>query len=301
MRIHFGFFIVAACLLVTFGPVRGFAGQSAYPATDEALAAAFDALDWEVEATRYQLRGSQSELSLPRGLVLLRGESAERYEFLINGTEFPDTEAVVIDDDGGQRTVFEYIAAGYVPDEDWTDVNPDRLLAEIREATDDGNQERAENGFPPLRIVGWIQRPTYDQTEHTVHWILELSEGETSFANWVALRLNRHGYHRVIWVGPMENATTPQYVRDTVIASHSYNQGARYADFVSGDKLAGFGLASLVAVSAGSKQGRGLIAGIIAAALVFLKKGWFVILAVLAGGWVAFKRLFAGRADRRGY
>jgi uncharacterized membrane-anchored protein len=83
-----------------------------------------------------------------------------------------------------------------------------------------------------------------------------------------------------------------------VIDSHGYDEGFRYADYVEGDKLAGFGIGALVAATAvGSKPGKGVIAAIVGAVVLIAKKAWFVVLAGLAAIGAFFKRLFNRGSD----
>jgi uncharacterized membrane-anchored protein len=76
------------------------------------------------------------------------------------------------------------------------------------------------------------------------------------------------------------------------LVAYAYYVTYRYANVSDADKVAVFGLATLVAVSAGSKTGRGVIAAIIGDAVLFLKKACLVVLLVLAGLGTGLKRWF---------
>lgn len=83
-----------------------------------------------------------------------------------------------------------------------------------------------------------------------------------------------------------------------MIDSHSYDEGFRYADYVEGDKLAGFGIGALVTATAvGSKPGKGVIAAIVGGAVLIAKKAWFVVLGGLAAIGALLKRLFSRGGD----
>ena len=71
---------------------------------------------------------------------------------------------------------------------------------------------------------------------------------------------------------------------------HSFDAGFLYADYEQGNKMAGFGLASLVALTAGSKNGKGVAAGLMATLLIFAKKLWFIIFLPFVFLWEKIKQ-----------
>ena len=73
----------------------------------------------------------------------------------------------------------------------------------------------------------------------------------------------------------------------------SYNSGHRYSDFnKSTDKVAAYGVAGLIAGGIIAKK-----AGLIAILLIFLKKGWIIILIGFATMRNFFARLFGRNKD----
>jgi hypothetical protein len=118
----------------------------------------------------------------------------------------------------------------------------------------------------------------------TARWAIELEEGGERFANIQVIKLGRHGYHQITWAGPVHGADgTPMFLQ-AMVDSHGYDDGHRYADYSDGDQLAGFGIGALVTATAvGSKPGKGVIAAIVGAGLLILKKAWFVVIAALGG------------------
>ena len=70
--------------------------------------------------------------------------------------------------------------------------------------------------------------------------------------NSVAIKLGRHGYEKFTWVTAKETYVAKGGMLDRIVAAQSFNQGARYQDYVTGDKLAGYGIAALVGTVAGA-------------------------------------------------
>jgi uncharacterized membrane-anchored protein len=287
----------AACvagLLFAINPAL--ADQGPYPQTEEEKRAAFNALHWYQEARSYGLDDSHAHIQLPEGNILLLGSDAERYSWLLNGVEFPATEAVVSNAEGVADVYYEWRDAGYVSDSDWSDVDADEMLSGFKEATEASNEARIANGIQPMEVVGWIQPPTYDTATHTVTYSLELKDADSHWANVVALRLGRGGYSELTWVGAldaMQSSGGRPALLNTALDIHAFDEGYRYADYKDGDKVAAFGIAGLVATALGVKFSKGIIAAIIA----FLIAGKKIVIPAAVVGIAAIakygKRLFS--------
>lgn len=286
---------LAAALLLAAPGAR--AGQGAYPQTEEALQAEYDSLNWVRDPGSYRLEPSNSTLTLDVGQSLLLGDDAQRVMFLMNGVEFPGAEAVLFEGVPSVLVTFEFIDDGYVSDGDWTDVDADALLEEMRKGYEAENAERREKGIEPLILRGWLEKPRYDADSGIVYWVLSYDEGDTVTLNGTALRLSRYGYEQITWVGKEDQYGPMGGILKAALDNHVFDDGHRYADYVEGDKLAGYSIAGLVAAVTGVRSGKGLIAVIVAFGLAFLEKGWILAVVVLGGAGVAFKRL-AGMKNR---
>lgn len=293
MRFIAGFWVAVACLL-TVATVS--ADQGVYPKTEEEKRAAFDALQWQGEGA-HKLPNSHAVIQLSNGQIVLLGADAQRYSWLISGTEFPATEAVLSYASGDSDVYYEWRDEGYVSDSDWSDVNGDELLKQYRDSTEAANEERVANGFKPMHVTGWLEPPHYDAATKTVTYALELGDDGGSWANAVALRLGRAGYTEFTWVGPIEqfkSASGRPELLNQALGSHSFEEGYRYADFKEGDKVAAYGVAGLVATALGIKFSKGIIAAAIAFVLAS-KKVIIPLVLVVGVVIVKFGRRLIGR------
>lgn len=292
--------VLGFLLALAAGPL--WADQGPYPETEAERNAAFDALIWQHEAKSYPLEGAHASLDLKPGLSLLLGSDAQRLEWLINGVEFPDTVAALTYSNGSAKALafVQWHDEGYVTDTQWNDVDSDKLLEQYRDATERSNKDRVANGRNALHVIGWLQKPEYDQATHTVSFALELSNGKANSANVKALHLGREGYASITWAGSMsvfQNSGNPPALLSTVLASYKFDQGHSYDDFKQGDKVAAYGIAGLVATALGVKFGKGLLAALLAF-LIAGKKIAIPAVAVFGAGIVKFwRRLFGRRAD----
>ena len=269
-----------------------FADQGPYPATQEELEAEYDKLVWERTPGSHALEKSHSTATLGQGRSLLLGTNAERALFLMNGVEFPATEAILFDNETGVFVSYEFFEEGFVRDEDWKDIDAAQLLADLKAGTEEGNRERKAKGIEPLTIKGWLVEPSYDATTHTVRWAVELAEGDGVTVNSFALKLGRLGYEQFTWVGDREDYDRIGKLLAVATDGQAFDEGHRYGDFAEGDKVAAYGLGALVAAAAGAKLGKGLIAALIAFGLILLKKAGVFIALAFGGLLAGFRKLF---------
>lgn len=270
--------VVAIVVALCSGTLPARANQAPCPKSQEAYAAEVKKLHWKKGPGNYDLGGSHARISLPSGIEIVTGADAERMAFLLNGLELPETVAIAQSRTSDAIVYIDYYDEGFVTDEDWSDIDPDAMLRDISDATEAANAERRRSGMAPMHTVGWLVPPSYDPDKKVARWAIELEENGEHFANIQVIKLGRHGYHQTTWAGPVRGVDgTPRFLQ-TMIDSHSCDEGYRYADYVEGDKLAGFGIGALVTATAiGSKPGKGLIAAIFGGGILLAKKAWFVI------------------------
>lgn len=275
-------FLVGILLFVGFPKL--FADEPSTMTKDERIEA-FLGLDWKDPST-YKLPNSHSTLALPSGHVALIGKDANRAEMLMGEPSNDDIEAITYKDGLEESVIFESYLDGYVTIDDWDEIDASALLANISENTEKANTERAKFGSGQLHVVGWLQEPTLDRNTNTVYWAIEGVSDEGAIANSVALRLGRKGYEKLTWVTEKALYVPFGGELDVMIRAHSFDPGYRYNDYTTGDKLAGYGIATLVAGTVGGKiiKASGFV-------LLFKKLGGFII-AGIAAVFYKFKNLF---------
>ncbi|MDY0872935.1 DUF2167 domain-containing protein [Dongia rigui] len=283
----------ALAVFLCLAAFPAFPDQAPYPKDEAALRQELREMNWLIGPDGFQVEASHSTVKPPAGFSTLLGKDAQRYEYLINGIEFPQTEFVVYDPDRQVEVAIEFRPEGFVKDDDWSDIDPDDFLRQLIEGQKEANKERAANGQEPFDVIGWIEKPTYDKATHVAHYVLELGDAQQHWPNAVAVKLGREGYHKFIWVGDMEQYKMdgPQ-VLASVLDGHSYDAGYRYIDVKEGDKVAAYGIAGLVAAVAGVKLGKGLLAGAFAFLAIAGKKLAILVIPLAAGVWAGVKRFF---------
>ena len=81
----------------------------------------------------------------------------------------------------------------------------------------------------------------------------------------------------------------------TLVNQQNFDQGHRYADYSVGDTMAAFGIASLVAVTAGGNKQKAGLAALFAGLVAVGKKLLIPLLIGLAAIGAFFKKLFGGK------
>ena len=253
-----------------------------------------EALDWKSETVAYDVPGSKSTYSLGADERIVLGDQARRFLALTQGVDgWPDVVALIESTGGPMAGSFidiEYHEIGYLEDGDWKDIAPDSLLQDIIDGTRESNSVRKENGYPTLEVLGWAEQPFYNERNNTVYWATHLrdSDGFESI-NAIALKLGRHGYSKLTWTGDPQQFQDAKLSLGPALRAYDYNEGARYADFVSGDAVAAVGLGALaIGMMTGNKKG--WAAGFFAGALLLLKKFWYILLLPFLALGKLFKR-----------
>jgi uncharacterized membrane-anchored protein len=192
--------------------------------------------------------------------------------------------------------IFEFRDIGYVKDDDKNNLDADKLLKAIKQGTAEANKERVKNGNAPLEVVGWEQPPKYDETTHNLEWCIRGTSEDRAIVNFNTRLLGRKGVmEAVLIVDPEKLPETMPAFRD-VLANYSFQTGQTYAEYHSGDKVAKYGLAALVL--GGAAVGAAKL-GLFTWLLVFLKKGFKLIVVAVVAIIASIKKLFAKIFGRR--
>ena len=237
--------------------------------------------------------GDQALLKLPKGYQFLGAQ--ETQALLKRMGNFPSgSELGLITATGeGEQwfMVVRYIDAGYVKDDEAANWDADALMTSIKEGTEEDNKTRQAQGFPPLIIRGWEEKPHYDKAANKVVWAISAQEPESPVGvNYNTLALGRQGYLSMNMVGSLEQLPMLKPHVSQLLANVEFVEGKRYTDFNSTtDKVAAVGLTALIA---GAAVKSGLLAKLWAFIIPLLVAGKkLLMLFVIALGGLAAKYL----------
>jgi uncharacterized membrane-anchored protein len=189
-------------------------------------------------------------------------------------------------------TFLEYNGSGHIKDDDAKNWDTTKMLDDIRQNTDKANEERRVEGVSELEILGWVEKPHYDATNHRLVWSISARDkgkkGDSgNIINYRALLLGRHGYAAMVMVTDLSTIAAQKPMANLLLSKLSFTTGKRYTDFnASTDKVAEYGLVALIGGVVAHKLG--FLALMAAFAAKFIKA---IVLAVIAGA-AAVKRFF---------
>ena len=161
-----------------------------------------------------------------------------------------------------------------------------QLLQNIKDSTEANNKERSERGYPPLDVVGWVERPAYDASAHRLVWSILAkdrgSETQGATINYNTYALGRQGYFELNLVTGEAYIAEDKKHAGAILAALDYKPGERYADFnAATDRVAEYGLAALIGGFAAKKLGLLAVIGVV---LVKFWKLLLIGLAIAGGG-----------------
>lgn len=238
--------------------------------------------------------GTRAAIELPGDYVFLDAAETRRY---VEWTEnVPAGEEYLFGPTSDKwEAYFSFSEEGYVEDSEALD--PDELLASLRESQIASNEDRRRRGWSELRIEGWHVPPRYNATTKTLEWATRLSSSDSDdvTVNYNTRVLGRKGTMSVQVIARPENFEAGLAEFQSSMAGFSYNPGERYADYVPGDRVAEYGLAALITGGAVAVAGKKGFFGVIAA---FFAATWKLLLAGLVGLGVWLKSLLKPKKDR---
>ncbi|MFL6769729.1 MAG: DUF2167 domain-containing protein [Sphingomicrobium sp.] len=208
--------------------------------------------------------------------------------------------------DGSWGAVLTYQNSGHVDDKDAVSQDYDQVLADMKSGEEESNKATREAGYAGSVTLGWAQAPTYDAANKTLIWARNIKFDNTkeNTLNYDVRKLARTGVVSMNMVDGMNHLPLVKMAAIDLGKTVRLDEGSRYAEFNSStDETAEYGLAGLVAAGAGVAVAKKV--GILGIILLFLKKGFVIVLAAAAGGWAWFKRKLgfgaAAAADEADY
>ena len=177
---------------------------------------------------------------------------------------------------------------GYVNDKDAVNIDYDNLLNDLKKSARKSNSQREKLGYPAITVQGWAADPKYDSEMHRLHWakLLKFDGQDSNTLNYNLRVLGRKGVLQFNFIAEETGLDAVNADLTKVAQIAQFDEGHRYSDFnATTDKVAEYGVAGLIVGGLAAKK-----LGLIGILLLFLKKGWFLIIAALAFIGKLFKK-----------
>lgn len=213
-------------------------------------------INWQKGPTTADL-GGIATIKVPEGYAFADKRGAEQILSLTQN--IPNGEEIGVLVSAAESStwfmIFRYEETGYIKDDDKDNLDADAMIKNIKEGTEEANQQRRSKGWPAFHVVGWEHTPYYDPITHNLTWAIK-GKGDdpqdSGSVNHSIRLLGRRGLIKVnLVVDPAQySASISDF--NTLISGFSFNTGSRYSDFTKGDKVAEYGLAALIAGGTGA-------------------------------------------------
>jgi uncharacterized membrane-anchored protein len=241
--------------------------------------------------------GDQGSFAVPAGFFFIPKPQGMRLMRAWGNVINPDTFLGLVSgsrNEDGWIAEISFIKEGYVKDDDAKNWNADDLLANIKEGTQNANDDRIARGFPEVEVLGWVESPAYDAATHRLVWSLSSKrknapDGAPRTVNYNTYLLGRDGYFTLDFITGSDRIEAEKATARTLLANLSFASGKRYDDFNgSTDKIAAYGIAALVGGLVAKKLGLLALAGVFV--LKFAKIFALAAAGVFAGVTKWFRR-----------
>lgn len=225
--------------------------------------------------------GDQASLDLPKGYIFIDQANARAFLEYNRNLADGDELGIVLPEEGEWMVIYSFQDVGYVKDEEKSKLDADALLKSITAATESGNEERKKRGWPSMSIVGWHEKPHYDDKTHNLEWsIIGRSERGNESVNHNSRFLGRRGVMSANLVTSPQQITTNLAAFRTMTGGFQFTPDNKYTSFVKGDKVAEYGLTALVLGGAAAAAAK---TGLLKSALKLLAAFWKLILLAVVG------------------
>lgn len=239
------------------------------PQSADQFATEFRNLPWQRGPGSANIAG-KATLKLGKEDAFLADQGTKKLLQLMGNPPWDNHYSIVPITNENWVGVFAFDPSGYVKDDEAIDA--DALMRGMKENQRANDEERRRLGLPELHLEGWYVPPYYNKATKRLEWGTRLRDGQGNIVvNYTARLLGRTGVVSAILVSDPAHLDADRLSFAARLDGFEFVPGERYSEFREGDKLAGYGLAALVAGGA---------------AAVATKKGlWAVIGGFLAASW----------------
>jgi uncharacterized membrane-anchored protein len=243
--------------------------------------------------------GSLGEFKVPEGYSYLDSADAQTLLSLYGNPEDPSVLGLVRPNNDKENwfMIFSFDNLGYVKDANKEKIDANALLKTFRDSIPAGNAERARLGSPQINMINWSDTPFYDTETNNLTWGLSIGFSDGDTINYEIRMLGRSGVMSASLVATPEEIDLAVKSSKELLKGYSFVEGARYADWKPGDKIAQVGLIGLIGGGSLALAAKtGLLAKL---GLIFAKSAKAIIvvgIVVIAFVVSMVKRLFGSKS-----
>jgi uncharacterized membrane-anchored protein len=214
----------------------------------QALAHQIATLNWIAGPNTIEI-ANVAGFDIPQNYELLTPPDSLKFLQLNGNNPAPDdaTDDILQNTDPNSAwfAIIAYQAAGHIDDSQ--PIDPVRLLATMRQASDLDDANRRAQGIPTMTLTGWAIQPGYDSQIHRLEWAYDFTNPDNSqTVNLNGLILGRTGFLKITVVDDPAalNRDIPEI--NAALDNITFNDGQRYQDSQPTDPKSPYTLATLI-------------------------------------------------------
>jgi uncharacterized membrane-anchored protein len=223
----------------------------------------FDGLKFQTGTV--SLIGGRAQLKLGDQFEFLNAADARKYivDIAHNPPDAGDCEGMLVPK-GWHRSIFaahwcavlEWKEDGYIKDDEYDSLKFDKMLSDLKEASQKENEERLQQGYSKMVLTGWAQPPHYDKATHKLYWAKSYDVGEgPPQLNYDINVLGRAGVLTVSIVSSVPRLEEIQTKAPSILSAIEFTDTNKYTDYKHGDKVAAYSIGGLIGVGLLAKAG----------------------------------------------
>ena len=251
------------------------------------LANLYQQIQWQIGPTTAAI-GSNAEIKIPEGYRFTGAQGAALWNQITQNPPSNDLGVLMPMQGGDWFLVFQFDDVGYVADAEKDKLDANAILKQMQEGTEQSNAYRRSQGWQEVHVGGWVYPPAYDPSTKNLVWATRLtSPGQADGTNYNIRILGRRGVMTVtLVVGPEELPKVVPTIK-TMLTGFEFKSGEKHSEWVSGDKIAAYGLTGLITGGAAVAAAKSGILGKLG--LLFAKAGKAIVLGIAAIGATIWK------------
>lgn len=250
-------------------------------------------VEWKEGPLSCKLGNNIAKVEIDENYLFLDGRNTRNFmENIGNPTSGTELGTILPGYEGSDDwfIMFEYDDIGYVSDDDKNNIDANAILKSVKEGTEIANEYRIENGFSPLYIKGWYNKPYYDDQTNNLTWAILAESDGAPVVNHNIRFLGRLGVMSVALVTNPNSLDDAIREAQPILETFTFKQGNRYFEFIEGDKIAGYGLTALIAGGAGAAAAK---MGLFAKLGKFILKFWYLVIVGIGALFTNIKNFFS--------
>ncbi|SVE49386.1 uncharacterized protein METZ01_LOCUS502240, partial [marine metagenome] len=206
----------------------------------------------EFEATINEIHG---RILIESDEWYIKGEDVNQYSWWTWGVPEYSSKVLIRSLKSGNLFIHAN-TDGYVKIDDWKNVDTDKWIKKMNESLEETYKIEIKNNLSYVTKMSWIEVPKLDRKSNMVFYSYKNTWNDGIISNESrAIILGKKGYNTLVLVTDYDENTIKENndrLKNKAL-TFRFNEGVKYKEYKTGDKVAALGIGGLVAGTLGVK------------------------------------------------